>query len=320
MPETGTEARRRLFDLFSRQITLYDPKTTDTFICPICFERVKRATLDANESAVSLAHVIPRSLGGKFRTLTCTPCNNECGTEMESYLVERLVAEDVMNGTMRKKNARLSGPFGEIGVEFGFSPADNTWSFVPVPQQSHPANHEAYVRHLHEMMSGAKGTHRITLAVRYDHRPNRVRAAFCQSAFLLLFAYFGYEVFRHPHLGPLWNRIGRPDEDGWQPDIIIAGDEAPAMLGKRDHALLFLREPSAILALLRLRPKSGNKRILAVLLPGLDSPTTPSNMKTFKGGIIPYRPQMLIETKGYLELMWHVTRKPTSQVDQAGDA
>jgi hypothetical protein len=28
--------------------------------------------------------------------------------------------------------------------------------------------------------------------------------------------------------------------------------------------------------------------------------------------VIPYRPRMLIETKGYLELIWHLTRKPIS--------
>jgi hypothetical protein len=98
--------------------------------------------------------------------------------------------------------------------------------------------------------------------------------AVCQSAFLLMFKYYGYDFARHPSYSFLRQQILRPDEEVSTDNIIVLPpDVSNQFLEGNQAAVVFLREPQqAILAVLRFKSPGGIDEVLAVGLPGLDQP------------------------------------------------
>lgn len=75
----GQMERERLFDTFSKNLSLVNQNYTDLFACPICCEGFTKAQIDS----VNLAHTWPESLGGTRKTLTCVECNSRVGRLLE---------------------------------------------------------------------------------------------------------------------------------------------------------------------------------------------------------------------------------------------
>src|SRR5689334_17054941 len=111
------EARKRLFDLYSRNMAHYDPAVGDAFVCPLCLRKFPRWALTSDPPLLTLAHIVPAAFGGTVGTgtLACAECNNKVGTELESFLVTQFRHEDWLAG-VGEMNARLQTSQGEMGV------------------------------------------------------------------------------------------------------------------------------------------------------------------------------------------------------------
>jgi hypothetical protein len=304
------QTRGRLFDLLSRNLSLVDPTQRHVVVCPLCLAILPRSDLAGENPRVSLAHIIPASLGGKVATLTCTRCNNHGGSALEAFLVERLTAEDRMAGVGRT-SGRLSGKFGNIGVEFEYSPHTQAWAFHVVPSRSNQSDIDQLERRLQEAVQDPASSLHFELTAKFRHRPREVEAAIHQSAYLLLFRYFGYEFVAHPQYAQMREGIRNPAHAVWPDDILVMSEaSSDAVLGKHNHAVLFINDPPAIMALMRLRPRGGRPRAFGVVLPGLDSPTVPDVPMTFQFKAIPYCPEALVSIPNYLSMAWQETRVP----------
>jgi hypothetical protein len=117
MGRNGAAERERLFTLYSRQLDRFRVDPPGIFVCPLCRVGVGPETLRGPNPLVSLAHVVPQALGGRHYTLTCTACNNGNGTRLEAALCDKLRYDDWCVG-VGTRPARLTGDFGELGVEF----------------------------------------------------------------------------------------------------------------------------------------------------------------------------------------------------------
>lgn len=310
MARNGARKRKSLFERFSRHITLYEPEKRDIFVCPLCMRGFTRKALDGPDPQLSLAHIIPQKLGGTRYTLTCTLCNNEGGRNLEIALLERFRAEDTMTG-MTRSSGRFLGPFGDIGVEFKFSPDEKAWSVYAIDHQTNPANVEALSKYAREVGRYPKDD--IHLIPRYRHQPAEVKAAVYQSALLLMFHYFGYEFLVHRHFTPLREQVAHPEKEILPSKIAQPTfDFANAALEKKECAVMFVEDPPVILTILRFCPKGGTEKTFAVVLPGLDNTDVSSlEYRSGRGSLIPYQPEMLYETKWYLNKLWKHTRKKT---------
>ena len=80
----GQIEKRRLFDVFAANLQLYFPDIQDTFVCPLCKKCFTRESID---DALSLAHIVPKGLGGKNCVLTCKDCNSWTGTTFDSQAI-----------------------------------------------------------------------------------------------------------------------------------------------------------------------------------------------------------------------------------------
>jgi hypothetical protein len=88
----GARERERLFNLYSRNLSFFQSEYPDAFACPLCDSGYSREALTVEPPSVSLAHVIPESLGGSLKTLTCTPTHvgKTCCSTRRPQIIPRL--------------------------------------------------------------------------------------------------------------------------------------------------------------------------------------------------------------------------------------
>ncbi|HMC65453.1 MAG TPA: HNH endonuclease [Gemmataceae bacterium] len=296
--------RAKLFDIYSNQFTFFRPDITNVFVCPVCFRGFTREqALSGPDYAVSLAHVIPDALGGRLRTLTCTACNNDGGSELEAHLVERFRFEDFAAGVGTQRARMVVGPLGSVEVEWENRPAKKAIDLRIIGPQSSPAHVEAIQRRFTELSRQSNGKLSLSLALSYRNYSRHISTALYQSAFLLMFSYFGYDFAGHPNYAPLRERLRNPKNNAWNTPIIGPSD---GMLPKGEKfAVFFQRDPGFIVAIMRFRVKGGRERVLGVMLPGPHSPSPPKfEVKTFHGAFVHYRPDLFLRSKHPLQTMW----------------
>jgi hypothetical protein len=304
--------RERLFDDYSERLARVRPGLAATFICPLCQKPFTRDALAGDQPALTLAHVLPEALGGSFCTLTCTPCNNDMGSDLEAFLLERFRAEDAMKG-VGTMAGRLEGAFGSVGVEFQVAPPGEPWTIIVIDKQTNPA----VLRNLDESLDApaASGAAQVSSGIkpRFRHRPNRVSAAIYQSAFLLMFAYFSYEFAFDPRYAKLREQILKPDEEILPGVFDLPPDSwcNQHLSADRPHLVLFVKEPSPfIMPVFRLCPKGGLPRVVGVPLPGLDDSAWPPGPRgRVKGVIVRFRSEKDDGTRPDIRQLWEQAKK-----------
>lgn len=277
--------REKLFGDCSRRFVAAGGKA-DTFQCPLCTTLFTRDALASEPAVLTLAHVLPEALGGTFCTLACGACNNDIGSDLEAFLVERFRAEDAMQG-VGNLLGRLEGDFGSVGVEFRAAPAGEPWTVLLIEKQTNPAVIDKLNSALDANSPDDPAKIAVRITPRYRNKPSRVSAALYQSAYLMMFAYFGYDVVRDPRYAKLREQICKPDEDILPAEFNMPPEAwADAMLPK-DHGIMMVKEPASfIMPVFRLRPKDGLSRVIGVPLPGLDDTAWPACPKGRVKGVI----------------------------------
>lgn len=313
MPSNPADQRERLFTRYSKQFELYEGHS-GIFVCPICRIIFTREALADRPPKVSLAHVVPKALGGKSYTLTCTPCNNGSGSGKESDLAARLQYEDWRKG-VGTRPARISGEFGNVGVELGLSADSSKISFHVIEEQSNKEN-VASLKNLCERYAedpNAEFTWQTTYSA--PHRPGPVLAAVYQSAYLLMFKYFGYEFAFRDEYEPIRQQVLRPEEQIWPGRVnVLSPADFPETSGGRDTAVVFMQKPTpAIFALLRYRTKGGDQ-VRGVLLPPPGQAKVPQLERgEFEGAVIPYRDEVITRSKGHFPKLWRWVQRKSEE-------
>jgi hypothetical protein len=269
MAGENARLRERLFDDYSERLARMRPGSARTFICPLCQKQFTRDDLEGDDPTLTLAHVLPEALGGSFCTLTCAPCNNDMGSDLEAFLLERFRAEDALKG-VGTMAGRLEGAFGSVGVEFQVAPPGEPWTVIVIGKQTNPA----VLQKLDEALDAeaATGAAQVSSGIkpRFRNRPSRVSAALHQSAFLLMFAYFGYEFAFDPRYAKLREQILKPDEE-LLPSVFDVPPDSWAnqhLSAERPHLVMFVREPSPfVIPIFRLCPKGACPASLACRCP-----------------------------------------------------
>jgi len=272
MAGENAKLREKLFNDYTRRLEAVSG-TKDTFVCPICLRPFGRDALVGEHPKLTLAHVLPEALGGSFCTLTCAPCNNDMGSELEAYIVERFKTEDAMQG-VGKLPGRLEGEFGNVGIEFKAAPPGEPWTVLIIEKQTNPM----VLAKLNAALDADEGPAQVAgrITPRYRNQPCRISAALYQSTYLLMFAYFGYDFVNDPRYAKLREQILKPDEDILPREFDIPPEAwANAMLPEA-HGVMIVKEPSSfIMPVFQLRPTGGRGRVVGVSLPGLDNTAWP---------------------------------------------
>jgi len=86
MTKKGIRRIDKLFSLYAANLKIFKPELDDKFLCPICQEIFDRCALSFEHPLISIAHIIPQSIGGRLSTITCAKCNNNIGSKFDNHL------------------------------------------------------------------------------------------------------------------------------------------------------------------------------------------------------------------------------------------
>lgn len=171
-----------LFDLYSADLSRFEPDLAGKFRCPVCFSVIPRS--EPLRAVVAEEHVFSEALGGRLTTLTCRPCNNDKGgSELESHLVQRVLVEARKRPLRVRYQMRESVMRGEMPL-----PASGTApiEMKVVGKQSDPRR----VAEIQELLKGLQDDIHLHLDFGYSER--RTLVAVLRSAYLMMFRTFGY--------------------------------------------------------------------------------------------------------------------------------
>ena len=185
MSSSRSSKRERLFSLYARNLSIYFPEITDKFLCPIYLNLFTRDALSSKPPEIALAHVVPKSLGGRLCTLVSRKCDNTIGSAFDSHVAKEKELHDWEHGAT-VVSGRVKYERSAAGVEI--RRRSTTFEFRNVPQQSRPKSWKQFLE------AAASDWANFTFSVEVPmYSPMKRDVSLLYSAFLMMFYFFGYE-------------------------------------------------------------------------------------------------------------------------------
>ena len=260
MSKSRLKIAAQLFDVYAKNLSWYHPHLVDVILCPLCLQPFTKDAIESN--TLTLEHIIPSALGGKFVTLTCSDCNSKSGTKLDAHLVQRMRAEDAWAGKS-KKPLRIRVKIGsdEFGADLYLSlDQQPNIQIIGIPNISNPTSQDRAF----ETFKTQPQEFTISGNLGYKEIPSRVAAL--RIAYLLSFSYFGYGYILYENLNQVREQIFRFNHETDVLKGVIWLDSTPIT-----NVLAFLKQPRELqcfLAIVELSTEQ--KRVLGVALPGPD--------------------------------------------------
>lgn len=193
--------RAQVFDLYARNLSLYDPSATDQFRCPVCSQLFGREAVEEDDPRVTVAHVVPERLSGRLWTLCCKDCNSRMGSKWDSHLVKEQRYHEFLRGD-RPWPVCVKSSSGDIGAELSLR--EKALNFREIAAQTDPAQSRELRR---ELKSPFKMKYTMSL-----WKPKERDIALFHSAFLMMFRTFGYEYVLSPEVATI-RRLLQGEDD-----------------------------------------------------------------------------------------------------------
>lgn len=200
-----------------------DLEYAETYICPVCIRQFSEEALDQkSENPLTLEDAPPKSLGGKAYLLTCRACNNIAGQQIDWHLTVRMNELDQQefvagvsfhpefdNNGVIVQGAIMVGEDGDIAVKH-------------VEKKNNPEKLKTYVA-----TTGADDI--INIKFRESKVDVlRLQIALLKTAYLLVFAKFGYSFLLDPAYDRIREQLRNPDVTTYPMDFwFISEDYKP---------------------------------------------------------------------------------------------
>lgn len=313
--QTSPPPKKKLFNRYSMNLGFYRPDLKERFVCPQCMRSFGRDVIERN--LLSEEHIPPRAVGHQLITLTCKQCNSWSGRELESHLATHFQIQDFQRGEWSSSSSqtmpRVEAGNGEIGASIELKKGKIL--IVGRKDHSNPELRRKLDRYLQSVRGKKEWQFRFHVKFQYSH--SRFLVAILRSAYLIMFAYFGYGYIFDPGLEQVRQQINNPDGfDLAKYAVLKVVEHAPLPdYVQRGVGLVTsppnLRSFSVALTLNRDRPE-----YWGVLMPGpseegaqvYEECKKVSDLKSvdFHSVSIPYKPEDLtnINLKGWLRRIW----------------
>lgn len=211
--------RKRLFKEFSENLhllvdnDLVDLKLehAETYVCPICLNQFCKDDLEEKSAnRLTLEDAPPKSLKGKQIALTCKTCNNICGHSLDFHLTDRMRELDFkerVEGATKKGKIKLSDKsvFGEIRV------LKNGGTQLYVNKK---ANNPKKLEEFNQLISKKKGVANASFQPKPSKvNPKYLQIALLKSAYILMFAKFGYSLILNLEYDRVREQLLNPEKE-----------------------------------------------------------------------------------------------------------
>jgi hypothetical protein len=162
------------------------------YVCPICVEGFVREAV-AN-GTLTEEHVPPEALGGRGLVLTCKPCNNTAGTELDAHAHRQQTVERANQGQPTTRPLKVKARIGDLALNARYT-FDGTAGSLSIPRE---INSPTALAALVQTGVIPKGT-----PITVEHSGDRyaelgANISWLRSAYLAAFALFGYKVVFDP--------------------------------------------------------------------------------------------------------------------------
>ena len=258
--------RLRLFDLFVNQPGHADMTHGKYFFCPLCREPFVREDCVGDNPKLTLAHIVPDSQGGTWKTLSCAGCNNDNGSDIEKDLLTQHKLSDWVHGRGAIP-IRLKRGHGRSG-EMTRDPMNN-WINIRILTWRAGTQHATHG----EQVMGAKRGDEFKMTTPW-FRNGWSKSAICQAAYLLMFRSFGYDFARCQTYEPVLEQIRDPNQGpASDADRGNCPKQPAELLEGKQAGVFFVSEPvKCILTLMRFTSPGKADLFEAVVMPGPEEP------------------------------------------------
>jgi len=205
--------RTQLFEKLAADLSTVLAGKRDVILCPLCMREFGLSDLESGK--VDIEHVIPKSAGGTVLTLSCTKCNSECGSEIDSHFARRFRFDEALE-TGGELGARLKGK--DIGA-----PAYVTLGRPELHIRLEPTTPKMSEVLQDRVRQYAAGERALDLKIIDNIDRSKLAASMVKAAYLGLFVDWGYKYAVLPRLD--WVRKGIREsgkERECFPEIVIS--------------------------------------------------------------------------------------------------
>jgi hypothetical protein len=186
--------KRKIFNIYRRNLEAEGLPVlgNSTLICPLCWREIQFADLRRE-------HILPGSVGGKERVLTCRSCNNNQGSSLDSHLTGFQETRDKFEG---------NGAFRTVlHIEGHRVAADLTWTKGSKHFQIiEKASDKRAIAAVKEIFASGRYPE-IHVTIPKEYQQNKLRRAALRAAYLTIFWHFGYRYISHDVIHTIRKRI-----------------------------------------------------------------------------------------------------------------
>ena len=186
----------KLFSLYAANLKIYKPELDDKFLCPICQKIFDRSALCGDHPSISIAHIIPESMGGHQSTITCTKCNNTIGSKFDNHPKLEKEYYEWLNGK-RKDYCQINCGKDNTPAfcKFGYDSEKSMPSISFWPAAKFEPNYQIFLESARHDWSNFT----FNIKTRGFFNPVKLNISLIHSGLLLMFYQFGYEYILSPN-------------------------------------------------------------------------------------------------------------------------
>lgn len=172
--------------------------------CPLCLGEFGREAITAG--ILTEEHVIPQSAGGRETTLTCKPCNDVAGHEIDSHLARKIRQDQGMSGQKSVRGKIKVNGVG-AGVEFIMKPGGD----LEIHAKS--TTHHVEAKLIEAAQLHMSGQRPLRFKIMNSVDLSKYLASVMKAAYLGLFVDRGYSYILLPALDNIRRAIREDGSD-----------------------------------------------------------------------------------------------------------
>lgn len=199
---------KKLFDRLSADLVLIRPEMQAQVLCPLCVRPFERAALGLKtDHGLTLEHIIPGAVGGRWVTVTCRRCNNNHGSALDAHFVRMTRSRDWLDGD----GSTLKG---SVRIDDAVVPMKISWGAGARPNVIRVLGGKAeMLRRFREQIEWMCEGSQVHLNFSLDYIEVNARRALVRMGYLSLFDRFGYSYALSEAATWVRKLIGGSDDD-----------------------------------------------------------------------------------------------------------
>lgn len=183
------------------------------FICPICLQIFDLNDCLNTGDKISLEDVPPKALGGHPITITCKKCNNNCGYDLDTFLINEIKMGSIIPlSEKRMQKGTITNGSTTLQCQLSVDENNKKISINIDEKNNNPLNIERLKSNLKKTIESRIPANFQMNFTRLKRCPEVLSTALLKNAYLLAFQKLGYRYILHSNLDIVRKQILFPQQ------------------------------------------------------------------------------------------------------------